>query len=442
MTQHDVIGVGIGPFNLGLAALLDGVEGVDAALFDARETFAWHPGLLLDEADVQVPFLADLVTLADPTSRHSFLAYLHDRGRLYRFYFHERLHASRREFQAYYRWVAERLPSCRFGARVESVVPRPGGGWSVRLAGGEEHRARAVVLGVGSVPAVPRCAQPLLGGDVVHTAGYAKARAAVLRARRVTVLGSGQSAAEVVADLLDHAPGARVDWFTRSAGFLPMEYSKLGLEHFSPEYAAHFHGLSQARRDALRAGQDLLYKGISADTSARIFDTLYRRSIDGGEPDVSYAARCELREVGRSSGGALRLVLHHLDAGVTFTHETDVLVLGTGYRDAPVPVPGLADLAVLDDAGRPVIEADFRIRLRPGCAGGGRALFVQNAELHSHGVGAPDLGLGAHRNATIVNALCGREVYAVRERNVFQSFGAPAGAASPSASVSGELHAA
>ena len=116
-----------------------------------------------------MPFLADLVTLADPTSPHSFLAYLHDRGRLYRFYFHERLHASRREFAAYYRWVAERLPSCRFGARVEAVVPWPGGGWSVRVAGGEEHRARAVVLGVGSVPAVPRCAQPLLGADVVHT---------------------------------------------------------------------------------------------------------------------------------------------------------------------------------------------------------------------------------------------------------------------------------
>ena len=46
---------------------------------------------------------------------------------------------------------------------------------------------------------------------------------------------------------------------------------------------------------------------------------------------------------------------------------------------------------------------------------------MQNGELHTHGVGAPDLGLGAHRNAVIVNALCGREVYAVRERNVFQT---------------------
>ncbi len=431
---HDVVGVGIGPFNLGLAALLDGVAGVDAVFFDDKPEFAWHAGLMLDEAEVQVPFLADLVTLADPTNPHSFLSYLHARERLYRFYFHERLHVLRREFEAYYRWVSERLQSCRFGTRVEAVAPAAEGGWNVGLAGGEERRARAVVLGIGGVAAVPDCARPLLGGgDVVHTADYADVRRRALGARRVTVLGSGQSAAEVVADLLDHAPAARVDWFTRSAGFLPMEYSKLGLEHFSPEYAAHFHGLSQERRDALRAGQDLLYKGISADTSARIFDTLYRRSIDGAEPDVGYAARCELRALGRTAGGALRLSLHHLDAGVTFTHEADLLVLGTGYRDAPVPVPDLAELAVLDGQGRPVVEADFRVRLREGAGPADRQLFVQNAELHSHGVGAPDLGLGAHRNAVIVNALCGRAVYPVRERNVFQTFGPPAGAAVASA---------
>jgi lysine N6-hydroxylase len=422
VVEHDVVGVGIGPFNLGLAALLDGVPEIDAVFFDGRDAFAWHAGIMLDEARVQVPFLADLVTLADPCSPHSFLAYLHDRGRLYRFYLHERWHALRREFDDYYRWASERLESCRFGVRVEEVRPRRGGGWTVVLASGEEHRARAVVLGVGSVPSVPGCARAMLGEQVLHSADYHRRRASALAAGRVTVIGSGQSAAEVVADLLEHAPSTRVGWFTRSAGFLAMEYSKLGLEHFSPEYAAHFHGLTVARRDALLAGQDLLYKGISASTSERIFDTLYRRSIGGAEPAVVHAARCELRDVQRASSGALRLVLHHLDEDATFVHDSDMLVLATGYAAAQPPVPALADLAQLDEQGRPVIEADRRVRLRDGSAS---TLFVQGADLRSHGVGAPDLGLGAHRNAVIVNALCGHEVYAVRERNVFQTFGVP-----------------
>ena len=76
---YDIIGVGIGPFNLGLAALtqplVDSGE-ISAAFFDKRPAFCWHPGLLLEESTIQVPFLADLVTLADPTSAYSFLNYL------------------------------------------------------------------------------------------------------------------------------------------------------------------------------------------------------------------------------------------------------------------------------------------------------------------------------------------------------------------------------
>ena len=196
----------------------------------------------------------------------------------------------RREFEAYCQWVAARLESCRFSHRVDAI--RPVG----RRLGGVDARRRAprqaVVLGVGCVPSVPECARGL-----THSSGYlAVARSARWRARSVAVIGSGQSAAEVFADLLEHGRG-RLDWFTRSAGFLPMEYSKLGLEHFSPEYTAYFHALPEATRDALRAGQALLYKGIDAGTSERIYDLLYARSVDGAEPDVRYAARCELRGV-------------------------------------------------------------------------------------------------------------------------------------------------
>ena len=135
---------------------------------------------------------------------------------------------------------------------------------------------------------------------------------------------------------------------------------------------------------------------------------------------MRYAARCELRGV----EGRRRLHLHQLDQDVAFTHDAEVVILATGYEPAPLPVPH--DLLALDASGRPVVELDYRLRLADGSPS---TLFVQNAELHTHGVGTPDLGLGAHRSAVIANAIAGREVYAVRERNVFQSFGAPLPAA-------------
>ena len=408
MADFDVVGVGIGPFNLGLAALLAPVDDVQAAFFDAKPQFSWHAGLLLDGTTLQVPFLADLVTLAEPTSRYSFLNYLHQHERLYRFYFYERFHVPRREYDAYCRWVAGQLPACRFGERVVEVRPA-GDGWTVVTTGGE-HSARAVVFGVGSRPIVPDCAVEHLGDTVFHSADYLHREAA----GRVTVVGSGQSAAEVFADLLARRPD-RLDWFTRSRGFLPMEYSKLGLEHFTPEYTAYFHGLPEARRDALRSGQDLLYKGIDGETSAAIFDALYEASIDGADPAVEYRSACELRALEPTDTG-WSLTFHHLDEGVTFRHETDVVVLATGYEPAPLPLP--PGLVETDTQGRPAVDLDYRLRPHP-------SLFVQNGELHTHGVGAPDLGLGAHRNAVIVNAVAGREVYSVRDRNVFQRFGAP-----------------
>jgi lysine N6-hydroxylase len=296
--RYDVIGVGVGPFNLGLAALLDPVRDVRAVFFDAAPRFAWHPGLMLPEASLQVPFLADLVTMADPTSRYSFLNYLKERDRLYRFYFHERFHISRREFDAYARWVAESLPSCRFGHEVGDVRPADGG-WIVRLADGSEYRTRAVVFGIGSRRSVPPVGRSVLGEDAFHSADYLTYREKVVAADSVTVVGSGQSAGEVVADLLETRlrTGLSLDWFTRSSGFMPMEYSKLGLEHFSPEYTSYFYRLDPADRDRVRAGQDLLYKGLSAETSARIFDLLYDATIDADDPPVTYAAGCSLEGI-------------------------------------------------------------------------------------------------------------------------------------------------
>jgi lysine N6-hydroxylase len=265
---------------------------------------------------------------------------------------------------------------------------------------------------------------------VYHSADYLIHREKTAAASAVTVVGSGQSAGEIVADLLAARLGGprpepregRLDWYTRSAGFLPMEYSKLGLEHFSPEYTAHFSGLPQPARDRVRAGQDLLYKGLSAETSERIYDLLYDATIDADDPAVTYAARCELVAIDPSPepGHRWRLTWRHLDQEVTFSRDTDVVVLATGYVPAPLPV---ADgVVATDERGRPVVDAGYRLRLTDGSPS---TLYVQNAELHTHGVGAPDLGLGAHRSSVIVNALAGREVYPVRSRTVFQQFGVP-----------------
>jgi lysine N6-hydroxylase len=425
---HDLLGVGIGPFNLSLAALADPVGELDAAFFDQAPGFAWHPGLLVEGTTTQVPFLADLVTLADPTSRHSFLEYLRAHDRLYRFYLRERFHLPRREYDHYCRWVAGRLPGCHFGTRVERLAWLDGPGLFeaelTEVASGRtsRRRARNLVLGVGTTPAVPPALAGALGKDVFHAAEFLDHRERLRQAAAVTVVGSGQSGAEVFLELLAEQPGCgyRLDWLTRSAGFFPMEYSRLGLEHFTPDYTRYFHGLPAATRDRLLPTQDLLYKGIDVDTIAAIGDLLYERSVAGAEPAVRLLAHAEVRSLA-PAGGRWRVAGRQWEQDRPFSVEADCVVLATGYRaDPPACLAELAPLVAWDERGRYRVGLDYRVATDPRVTGG---LFVQNGELHTHGVGTPDLGLGAHRAATIVNAVSGRQVYRLPARTAFTDFG-------------------
>src|SRR6476646_7571470 len=88
---YDIVGVGFGPANLALAAVIEeearaaGERPVASVFLERRPGYAWHPGMLLGGALVQLSFLKDLATLRDPRSPFTFLNYLKVRGRLDKF---------------------------------------------------------------------------------------------------------------------------------------------------------------------------------------------------------------------------------------------------------------------------------------------------------------------------------------------------------------------
>ncbi|KAA1397125.1 lysine N(6)-hydroxylase/L-ornithine N(5)-oxygenase family protein [Aeromicrobium ginsengisoli] len=421
MRTYDFAAVGLGPFNLGLACLAEPVDGLDGIFLEARDDFSWHPGMLLADATLQVPFMADLVTMADPTSRFSFLEFLKSTGRLYAFYIRESFYPLRAEYDQYCRWAAAQIAGIRFGRHVDRVQ-HDGEAYvlTARLRGGgtETYRAHRLVLGTGTQPHVPAAVQGL-EGPMIHTADYLTHKAALQATRSITIVGSGQSAAEAYLDLLDDIDSFdyELTWATRSPRFFPMEYTKLTLEMTSPEYTAYFHRLPMETRDALLREQRQLYKGISADLIDTIYDTLYRQQVQGEVPtrlltnaELSGAAWDEAR-------GAYDLAFRHVELDAPFALETEALVLATGYRpQVPGFVASIADRIRWDAKRRYAVAAGYTID-------DDAQIFVQNAEEHTHGLVAPDLGMGAFRNSVILNAMCGREVYPVEERIAFQEFG-------------------
>ena len=440
-SPRDLVGVGIGPANLSLAALAQPLAGLDAVFLDQRQGFDWHPGLLIEGTRLQVPFLADLVSLVDPTSPWSFLNHLRARERLFPFYFAERPHILRAEYEGYCRWVAERLPALRFGHQVDAVRWNPRSELfevdfsQVDAEGGVESLGRAhtrnVVLGVGTEPYVPDMLRPLVGARevaVCHAADYLEHRERVLAAGHVTVVGAGQSGAEVFLDLLRNRPVGRerLHWLARTGAFAPMESSELGLEHFTPDYAAYFHALDESVRDGLLPAQWQLYKGIDAGTIAAVQEELYRRSVAGGGwPNVVLTPGVRVRTAGWLSGSRVELHLEHGGQGLRTCLATDAVVLATGFRERPVGslLRSLDPYICRDGAERPRVDEHYRVVLAREIAATGCAVYVQNAESHAHGVGAPDLGMTAWRSARILNAVTGEESYPLPRRTAFTSFG-------------------
>ncbi|MDL5200965.1 SidA/IucD/PvdA family monooxygenase [Streptomyces sp. ALI-76-A] len=434
---HDLVGIGIGPLNLSLAALAHPLTDLHTVFYEQHPTFDWHPGLLIDGATIQVPFLADLVTLADPTSPWTFLNYLKARERLFPFYFAEHFHIQRAEYDAYCRWVSDHLPTLRFGHQVDAVR------WNSERdlfevdftqldtdgeaeALGRTH-TRNVVLGIGTEPYVPEPLTPLVDTPavpVVHAADYLDHRDTLLTAGHVTVIGSGQSGAEIFLDLLRHRPAGheRLHWLGRTEAFAPMEYSKLGLEHFTPDYTRYFHALPEGVRDRLVTAQWQLHKGIEATTIAAIHDELYRRSLHGGWPDAVLTPGVRVRTAGRIATTKVELHLEHIQQNTRSRLTTDAVVLATGYRERPLDrvLAGLDPYLRRDSSERPRVDEQFRLVLDPSVTG---SVYVQNAARHSHGVGTPDLGLAAWRSATILNTLTDHAPYPLPTRTAFTTFG-------------------
>lgn len=423
----DFIGIGLGPFNLGLACLLEPVKELRGLFLDARAEFNWHPGMMLAGTRLQTPHTADLVTMADPTSRFSFLNYAKQNGQLYSFCIRENLFLLRREYNRYCQWACRQLHNVQFNRRVVQL----------RYMEAEQqylvktqccvtqvhhyYRCRKLILGTGTSPHWPQAANAVRS-KAIHSCDYLTHKASLLQKNNIVIVGSGQSAAEIFYDLLQQAPAHpyQLHWLTRSAQFSPLEYNKLTLELSSPDYLHYFSSLAPQRRKQLLASQAHLYKGINRDLLDGIFDSLYEQKL-AGHVIAKLNANAEL-QAAEFHGASQQFTLdfYQREQQQAFRLQADAVVLATGYTYVvPEFLEPIRAQLCWDEQGQPQPNQHYAIDLQ------GTSIYAQNLGLHVHGFVTPDLSMAAYRNAVIVNQLAEREVYRVEQRVAFQDFFAP-----------------
>ena len=269
---HDLVCIGFGPASLAIAvALHDMLSTTDSgpaaksypqtprvAFLERQAQFAWHAGMLVPGATMQITFIKDLATLRNPKSDFTFLNYLHRRQRLIHFSNLGTFLPLRLEYEDYLRWCAGWFEEVvEYDQEVLDVKPQKSSDSSkidsfvVRSKNnttGEITRIRSkhVIIAVGGKPKVPEVL-PLNHPRIYHSSRYARVIPSLLReidpmlhvtpnsngrvsrARplHVAVIGNGQSAAEIFNDLHSRSPHAKSTLFIKGAALRPSDDSPL-----------------------------------------------------------------------------------------------------------------------------------------------------------------------------------------------------------------------
>jgi L-ornithine N5-monooxygenase len=247
---HDLVCVGFGPASLAIAvALNDALEDgnllnpPNVLFLEKQHRFAWHAGMLLPGAKMQISFIKDLATLRNPRSSFTFLNYLNEQGRLVDFTNLSTFLPARAEYEDYLRWAASHFDDVvQYGSEVLSVArdQMSGDGMAAvtfRVSSRDPetgiistHRAKNIIVAVGGRASIPK-SLPSGNPRVIHSSQYAHLVPKTLNDSRapyrVAVVGAGQSAAEIFNNVQLLYPNSQTRLIMRSEFLKPSDDSPL-----------------------------------------------------------------------------------------------------------------------------------------------------------------------------------------------------------------------
>ncbi|MES4901981.1 MULTISPECIES: SidA/IucD/PvdA family monooxygenase [unclassified Streptomyces] len=413
---YDILGVGFGPSNIALAVAVDEQNAqmperpLRAGFLERKEVFGWHEGMLLESATMQISFLKDLVTMRNPRSRFTFLEYLSACGRLVPFINHKTLFPLRTEFHDYLEWVADQFGELvRYGSEVVDVRPVDTEGVVGHLdvvshEAGDlvTRRTRNLVVASGIVPSLPPGVER--SDRLWHSAEFLTRLRHIDGAPSVcTVVGAGQSGAEVAAHLHENFPDAAVHVVLSRYGYSPADDSPFVNRIFDPEAVDEFYfAPPPVQQKFFEYHANTNYSVVDTDLIEDLYRRLYRETVRGRRR-LHMHRMTALRQV-ETSADRVRLHLEHLSTGGHRELDSDLVVFATGYRPMdPLTVLGTtADLCKRDATGRLRVQRDHRV-VTVGSAECG--IYLQGGTEHTHGLSSSLLSTAAVRSGEIVRSI-------------------------------------
>ncbi|HAY2691058.1 TPA: SidA/IucD/PvdA family monooxygenase [Escherichia coli] len=365
--------------------------------------------LVKEEFPEMDSLLKDLVSAVAPTNPYSFVNYLVKHKKFYRFLTSRLRTVSREEFSDYLRWAAEDMNNLYFSHTVENIdFDKKRRLFLVQTSQGE-YFARNICLGTGKQPYLPPCVKHMT--QSCFHASEMNLRRPDLSGKRITVVGGGQSGADLFLNALrgEWGEAAEINWVSRRNNFNALDEAAFADEYFTPEYISGFSGLEEDIRHQLLDEQKMTSDGITADSLLTIYRELYHRFEVLRKPrNIRLLPSRSVTTLESSGPGWKLLMEHHLDQGRE-SLESDVVIFATGYRSAlPQILPSLMPLITMHDKNTFKVRDDFTLEWSGPKENN---IFVVNASMQTHGIAEPQLSLMAWRSARILNRVMGRDLF-------------------------------
>ncbi|KAI0968122.1 L-lysine 6-monooxygenase (NADPH-requiring)-domain-containing protein [Xylaria arbuscula] len=467
---HDLICIGFGPASLAVAvALHDSIEsgklpGAGASalpkvlFLEKQQQFAWHAGMLLPGAKMQISFIKDMASLRDPTSKFTFLNYLHHNDRLVEFTNLNTFLPARVEYEDYLRWCASSFDDVvRYGSEVISVSPQRTTSDSVssfavssrnaKTGAVASYTAKNVLFAIGGQPSIPKCL-PSNHPRVVHSSQYAHLVPQILNQRdapyRVAVVGAGQSAAEIFNNIQNLYPNSRTALIMRSEFLKPSDDSPFVNSIFNPSYVDElFSRSTDLRQSLLGDARSTNYGVVRLELIEHLYERMYDQQRDLGRDSKKWPHRILGSSTiagAESEGDKIRLMVRpftkdHQDGAYEKSDadeifDCDLVIAATGYqRQAHLTMmEDVADLlpespesanAVVSEGpqrkkydarirGRPAtVGRDYGLQFAPGKVSPGSGIWLQGCCEGTHGLSDTLLSILAVRSQEIVDSVFG-----------------------------------
>ncbi|KAL2890678.1 l-ornithine n5-oxygenase [Ceratocystis lukuohia] len=464
---HDLVCLGFGPASLSVAvathdAIVNGrslrADGrpPKIAFLEKQPEFAWHPGMLIPNAKMQISFIKDLATMRDPRSRFTFLNYLHSVGRLVDFINLSTFLPARAEFEDYLRWCASHFDHLvQYSQEAFSVTPDIVAEGSIRtftVKSRNVHtgrvttiRSKNVLIGVGGQAKLPTVLD-VQDSRVLHSSQYMSRIHQLLKDRdtpyKVAVVGGGQSAAEIFANVQTLYPNSRTSLIMRSEFLRPSDDSPFINSVFNPEFTEDVWNRSPAyRKFLLTEARATNYGVVRLELIEALFERMYEQKRELG-PDESrwphriYGGR-NITSLEQSPKG-LKLKMEPFlvpsenspvvdEASGSIHAETldlDLIIAATGYqRRSHVDIlkdmwnllpekSGLSNTPYdgwsVDQAGSRrclAVDREYRVKFLPGTVEGGSGIYLQGCCEGTHGISDTLLSVLSIRSGEIVDAV-------------------------------------